>query len=112
MRIIDKETLIATVDGDYQMLNELFILFRDESQSLQSQLELAIKDQNWNSIRSLTHTMKGMLMNFQVESVCETTQLIHDLDAKSFSSAPSLMNRLREQLNAMLLDIKSIMDSV
>jgi HPt (histidine-containing phosphotransfer) domain-containing protein len=68
---IDKDEVLARVDGDIELLRELNGIFVAENPKLLTQLRQAMTEGNSDALGKASHTVKGMLANLGAKSAAE-----------------------------------------
>ena len=112
MTIINPQNLMAHLEGDRELLKDVFQIFVEEKPALQAQLLAAIEATDTDAVRNVAHSMKGMLANFLAESACTTAEEIQQIATQpSLDGIPSLYQRLVEQLDAVETELKLMIDS-
>ncbi len=111
MAIINQHDLIEHVEGDLELLRDVFELFTDEKSEMQAEMEAAIKAEDAEAVRKVAHSMKGMLANFLAESACQTAAKIQELAAKqTLEEIPKLSQSLAAQMDAVELELQQMLD--
>jgi HPt (histidine-containing phosphotransfer) domain-containing protein len=112
MAIINQHDLIEHLEGDLELLRDVFELFTDEKQEMQTELEAAIDAEDVATVCEVAHSMKGMLSNFLAESACQTAARIQELAAeRTLEGVPELSQHLNDQMEAVELELKQILNS-
>ena len=66
-KLVDWSELMERVDGDRELLKELFELFRGEFPRMRDQLHAAVKQGDLAEIQRAAHTLKGMMVNLSLK---------------------------------------------
>jgi HPt (histidine-containing phosphotransfer) domain-containing protein len=61
--LVDFADLMARVEDDQELLEELFALFREGYPEQRQLLEAALQQGDWPRVAKLAHLLKGMLAN-------------------------------------------------
>ena len=61
--LIDFADLMTRVEDDRELLDELFVLFREGFPEQRNLLEAAMNQNDWPRVAKLAHLLKGMLAN-------------------------------------------------
>ena len=65
--IIDRDELLERVDGDQDLLEELFLIFIDEMPVQLYSIEEALDRQDCNELKTSAHRLKGVLGNLSAK---------------------------------------------
>ena len=110
--IIDRNRLMEHLEGDLELLEDAFDLFREESQSSKDRLRAAFESRDIESVHRIAHSIKGMLANFLAESACETTERIQSIaDPQVLADSYELLDTLAEQMDRTLDELREILAS-
>jgi two-component system, sensor histidine kinase and response regulator len=107
--ILDEQELFAHVDGDKQLLDELFELFREDYPVLLSRLHDAVRQRDWAGMREAAHAIKGSVANFAANTAVETAQKLEIMEIgddtrqveETVSRLENELQRLRRVLESM-----------
>jgi HPt (histidine-containing phosphotransfer) domain-containing protein len=69
--ILDQETLLARIDSDAELLQELIEVFFDDYPRLLTNLRQAITEGNNQALMQTAHTLKGALSEFSARAAWE-----------------------------------------
>ncbi len=72
--VLDRDTMLASVEHDLELLRELAELFFAESPSLLAQIRAGVGEQNAEAVERNAHTLKGALANFGARRACEAAR--------------------------------------
>ncbi|NOT53104.1 MAG: response regulator [Deltaproteobacteria bacterium] len=112
---LDRQELLALLDGDLSLLTELIDIFWENSPDLIAQLRSALEDRDLHTLTYAAHALKGAVGNFaakralsliaELETTGETSdfsQATHTLDAleAELASLRHALSSLREELAA------------
>ena len=96
--VYDKETILEIID-----------LFYEEYPERVKQLNSALKEQDAELLRTSAHSLKGVIAHFHAE---EPRKLAKDLEekgaAKDFEGTEQIKNKLLNQIEEMLEELKEI----
>ena len=111
MSIIDPRQLLEHIEGDLELLQEAFVMFQEESDTMLGELRNAVNNQNADAVRSVCHSIKGMLSNFLAVAPCDTLEQIRDTETGNDQEAHQLVGELESQIQEMFGEIQTILDS-
>ncbi len=69
--LIDKDDMLARVDGDLELLADLVEIFLEDCPRLMSEIQQAVADQNGDALERSAHAFKGSVGNFTTKSPFE-----------------------------------------
>jgi len=71
-KVFDQAALLARVQGDTQLLQELLGLFKDESPRLIGEIRAALSAHDPKALEAAAHTLKGVVGNFAADTAFQT----------------------------------------
>lgn len=77
--ILDREAILARVDGDEELLGELITLFQENCSRLLEELREAIAQDNSYLIRINAHALKGSIANFSEGAAFQTARRLEEM---------------------------------
>lgn len=77
--ILDIDDVLERVQGDWELLLELFTIFEDDYREKKILLEEAIKDAEFEQIKNLSHSMKGASGNISAKTMHSSCAKIEHL---------------------------------
>lgn len=111
-QILDRQTMLGSVENDLDLLRELAEIFFAESPGLLCQIRAGVMEGNAEAVERSAHTLKGALSNFGALRACEAAreleirgrearledavELCSKLDAEVAVACNSLSDFLRE----------------
>ena len=72
----DRDSALATLGGDQELLVEIVGLFLDDCPRLLSEIEQAIELQDAPTLKRLAHTVRGVASNFALPAVIEAAAVL------------------------------------
>ena len=105
-RVIDWERAFDTVGGDKQLLSDLIQVFLKDRNSMVSNIESAIENQNPDGLRLSAHSLRGALNHLGAK---ETAYLASKLE--QLGTADSL-GAVTEEASSLLQELKSSLEAV
>ncbi len=104
--MFDETALVEQVDGDMEFLADTVGMLADDGPDLIEQLRVAIDTLDGPSVGRIAHTLKGMVSNFCAP---ETQSIAFEIEkagkADDLSTAAGLIDRMAEQLNALITEL-------
>lgn len=73
-QILDRKTLLGSVENDLDLLRELAEIFFAESPSLLAQIRTGLAEHDPEQVERSAHTLKGALSNFGAMRACEAAR--------------------------------------
>jgi PAS domain S-box-containing protein len=106
--LFNRETALACVNGDLELLREIIVLFLDDSQRMTAELREAIVERDPTRLQRVAHTLKNSLGYFGVEKALQTALALEakgretDLEGveELFDTLVEQLERLEPQLTA------------
>ncbi len=104
--LLDKESVLARVEGDLELLRELITLFQEANPRLLADIHGAVESQDGARLKTATHALRGAAGNFRAQSTVDLAQRLEDMAiAANLADAPAAVANLEktlERLNAAL----------
>ena len=106
---MDRETAMARVGGDADLLKEIAALFLDESEKTIAEIRTAIAAGDASSIEHAAHGLKGAVANFGAAAVVEAAQRLEHLGrARQLQDALSAVETLEKALDALCAELRAL----
>lgn len=83
--VFEVEDLLTRVEHDRGFLQELSIIFNQEYPSLRSDLQCAVKGGHMSQVRTISHTLKGMLNNLAWTSAAHIARTLEEMAQKDMN---------------------------
>jgi len=98
--VLDRETMLGSVEQDLGLLREIAELFFAESPGLLTQIRNGVRDSNAEAVERSAHTLKGALSSFGAISACEAARAL-EIRAREarFDGAPELLSALENEVS-------------
>lgn len=110
--VINKEELLERVDGDYELLEELLSIFIEELPLQLQDIEMAIKNEDCEKLRTSVHRLKGAVGNLAAEEAYELAAQIELFASQGeLSSARYIYPNLKKQLQFVDESVKNIINN-
>ena len=112
---VNREALLARVEGDSQLLREMAELFLKTYPKLLNEIRQAIERQDAPALERAAHTLKGSVSNFVAhEAVLAATELENMATRRDLTRAPGaceelagMLDRLRAALESLTKEVHS-----
>jgi two-component system sensor histidine kinase/response regulator len=106
---INQEQLLERVDGDFELLGELFTVFVEEFPTQLKEVKDAILTNNAEKLRRSAHRLKGALGNLAAEEAYESAIAMetHAINRK-MTAARNLYREFEKQILIAIDALKSI----
>ena len=78
--IVDRDTMLASAEHDFELLGQLIELFLAESPGLLAEIRAGVRDGDAESIERAAHTLRTALTSFGAGRVC---QAAHQLELRA-----------------------------
>lgn len=107
--VINREQLLERVDGDFELLEELFTVFTEEFPVQLKEVEEAILTNDAELLRKSAHRLKGALGNLAAEEAYATAIAIETHAIKrDMAAARNLYLEFGKQIMMVMDALKSI----
>lgn len=108
--IINKSTLDQNFKVyDKEVVAEIIDIFFDEYPERIANLEKAINEEDFDSLKTVAHGIKGIIANFHAEEPRELAkQLEHKGADKDISDTPAILEKLKDKTEQMMEELKQI----
>lgn len=92
----DKEQALISVDGDYELLEDIFLLFVDTYNADMARIEIAYKMKNWKVLSEAAHSIKGaaLVMGFEDVTIC-ARKIEHEVKEGLYDNLVQYYNELQ-----------------
>jgi HPt (histidine-containing phosphotransfer) domain-containing protein len=105
--VINWAAALEATGDDQSLLDELVILFLDESSTLLSNIRRAIEEGDMELLRRSSHTLKGSLRIFDSRLAIDYAAQMEQLGKNSqLDQAPALLQKLEPQLKLVIDELK------
>ncbi len=101
MAIINQEKLLAQLQSDLELLEQLRELFLEECAELLEFLRQAFATQDTDKVSSVLHKLKGVLANFMIETPRESLTRVANVNAADPEAVEAVLANLRTELELM-----------
>ena len=103
---VDFEALLARVENDTSLAEELVELYLDSSPRLLAEIESGVKQRNAASVRSAAHTLKGALQNLSADTAADVALRLEQLGrCGDLHDANSSLSALKHELERIQLEL-------
>jgi signal transduction histidine kinase/DNA-binding response OmpR family regulator len=107
--VLNKDTLLASVDGDVELLGEMAAIFLDECPKRLSDIRHAVASSDARALQRTAHTLKGSVANFTAHTATQAAMRLEMMgrDGDLTESEPALIElegeieRLKPALEAL-----------
>lgn len=108
-RSIDQKALLRRLDGDEELMWQLWRLFENNSPNLLRQMEQELQTWDFDALRTSAHTLKGEAANVGAEDCREVARILEEA-AKNQEpeEARELLRTLKEHVTRVLADIETL----
>jgi len=97
--IIDTASVLARVDGDMELLQEMVELFLKGLPGLLSNVQDSVKRRDAKALESAAHTLKGLVGNFGARSAFEVALQLENLGRQGdLTEAESAYRALKQEI--------------
>jgi len=108
--IINRDAVLARVDGDIELLREVIGLFLESYPKIVEELHLAIAAGDASLVESLAHNLKGSIGNFSAEKAYSAAQHLEKIaesgELDQAEKAYAVLEREIERLKPALVELK------
>ncbi|MFG0274981.1 MAG: Hpt domain-containing protein [Phycisphaerales bacterium] len=110
--MFDEEALLEQVDGDVEFLADTVEMLAADGPELVNELRAAIGSADAAAVGRVAHALKGMISNFCAPAVQEVAlELERAGKAGDLSGAPALIDRLAEQVDALIAELNAFVQA-
>ncbi len=100
--ILDREAILARVDGDEALLGELITLFQESCSRLLDELREAIAQGNSFLVRITAHALKGSIANFSEGAAFQTARRLEEMGrSECLAGAEPAFELVQEQVQRL-----------
>jgi HPt (histidine-containing phosphotransfer) domain-containing protein len=107
-RFVDLPDLLARVEGDRELLRELFVIFREELPGLHAALHAAINAGGLSQVVRAAHTLKGMLANMSMK---RGATIAADVEMAAQSGHISAVKGARASFDSEIEELSAAVDA-
>ena len=99
---VDVPALMARLEGDRELLAELYEIFVPDAEGLLAALEKGVSSSDADAVRRAAHTLKGAAGNFCAPSAVAAALALETAGrTREMADAPRLLARLRAEIDAV-----------
>lgn len=103
------EDVLASVEGDKDLLKQLIDTFRDYTPKLIAELQEGFDQTDFERIKYVAHTLKGSVGTFGAKSAWETAQqLERAASSQDLSRAAELFSQLKDECEGVQSELDRI----
>jgi CheY-like chemotaxis protein/HPt (histidine-containing phosphotransfer) domain-containing protein len=107
--VLDRAAILARVDGDEELLEELVTIFLDNSLQLMNEIRESLARGDSKRLRHAAHTLKGSAANFGTSPVCEEAARLEMMGHnEDLTGAEAVWAELEEAMKNLKLVLKSL----
>jgi len=107
--VLDRAAILARVDGDEELLEELVTIFLDDSLQLMNEIRESLARGDSKRLRHAAHTLKGSAANFGTSPVCEEAARLEMMGHnENLTGAEAVWAELEEAMKNLKLVLKSL----
>jgi HPt (histidine-containing phosphotransfer) domain-containing protein len=100
--LIDREEMLARVDGDLELLCELVGIFLDDCPRLMAQIESAVTQGDGDALERSAHALKGSVSNFTTKSPYEAAFRLETMGrARDLGQANEVLVHLKHEMERL-----------
>jgi CheY-like chemotaxis protein len=100
--VLDRDALLASVEGDMEFLNDLVKGFLEYYPSLLARIERAFREQDERELEDAAHTMKGAVGSFRAGTAFEAALRLEKVAcAGNLVDAPEAISALKQELERL-----------
>ncbi|HMF16662.1 MAG TPA: response regulator, partial [Gemmataceae bacterium] len=112
---LDRDALVAMVEGDMSLLSDMVETFVNEYPALENAVRVAVAAGDATAIRHAAHALKGAVSIFSVQPAYEKAQQLETMgrtndvgqSAEAFAALEAIMGPVMRELPSMLVQIRS-----
>jgi HPt (histidine-containing phosphotransfer) domain-containing protein len=104
----DPGELLERIEGDEELLRELLVLFRDDSQKNLLKAKAAMAEKDFQALSRAAHTLKGMLRNLDMAAA---SQVASRLEIAANEDQAQLCAELVPMVEAALAAMSSLVEA-
>lgn len=106
---LDREAILARVEGDMALLKEVTDLFLEDAPRLMTAIKDSINRNDANTLERTAHTLKGSIGNFGAAEACEATFELERMGRKGDLALASVtFSRLEVAVNGLIPELESL----
>jgi HPt (histidine-containing phosphotransfer) domain-containing protein len=104
------ERALAQVDGDLELLNDLFALLRDDAPRRLEAIAGGIANDDREAIRNAAHALRGAMVNFAANRACDiATEIERAGDDVTREELAAMLARLEAEVARLVADIGAML---
>ncbi|MCA9130059.1 MAG: Hpt domain-containing protein [Planctomycetales bacterium] len=105
---IDESAALAALDGQRELLQDLAVMFCEDSPQVLEELRLSVERENCVDARRAVHTLKGLASTFYAKPTVELAQQHEDAAAAGNLTdlAGGGVDMLARSIHALILELK------
>jgi HPt (histidine-containing phosphotransfer) domain-containing protein len=104
----DLRELLERLDGDESFLQELLVMFREDTRLNLEKSRKAIAESDFASLSRVAHTLKGMLRNLSMNAAGETAAALETASRENRQGeSTELLEKLEKELEGILPEVEA-----
>ncbi len=110
---LDLNEFLERVQNDKDLLLELLDIFAEDFREKRRQMETAVKQNDYDSIKRLTHALKGSSGNISAKPLRDTFLKLEDIGRnKNLSGAENILADMDKKFEALTVRITTLKDEL
>ena len=106
---LNVHTARNVVDGDEEILQELFQIFLEHLPEQLGELQSALKEQDAKKVQFFAHQIKGAMRNFAAETACKRAYALERAGKENqLAESGTLFRSLAEEIDVLTLYIEKM----
>jgi len=107
--VIDLNEFMERVQDDKELLLELLDIFSDDSQEKMKNLKVAIQQNDYETVKSIAHSLKGASGNISAKALRQSLMKLEEMGkVNDLGQAPALYQEMEVQLADLFKRIEEI----
>jgi|SRR6516225_9388423 HPt (histidine-containing phosphotransfer) domain-containing protein len=109
--VVDGVALLASVDGDAQLLRELIKLFQEECLKGMAEIRAALRRGDAAALKGAAHRIRGSVGNFGKLGACETARQLESLASRGdLACAEDVYARLEDAVDRLRAALRGVLE--
>ena len=98
--VFDRESALAAVDGDLELMAELAELFLSDAPGLVEEIRCSVREGDAQALRRSAHTLKGAASNFRAQATVQAALCLECMGRdEDLGDAEQALERLLHELD-------------
>jgi CheY-like chemotaxis protein len=108
-RRLDRQAILARVEGDTDLLKEVTNLFLEDAPRLMAEIKCSVEQKDAQALARTAHALKGSIGNFGAAAAFDATLQLETMGRRNeLEGASEMFERLQKEINEVLPELQTL----